>query len=113
MEARAVARYVRVSPRKARLVIDAIRGKNVNEALRIVRMSSKKAARTVRKTLESAIANAENGYDVDVDGLFVVRATVDMGKSLRRMRPRAFGRADIIRRPTSHVTIVVGDRESG
>ncbi len=112
MEARAVAKYVRVSPRKARLVIDAIRGKNVNEALRIVRLSSKKAARTIRKTLESAIANAENGYDVDVDSLFVVRATVDMGRSLRRLRPRAYGRADIIRRPTSHVTIVVGDGES-
>ena len=112
MEARAVARYVRISPRKARLVVDAIRGKDVNEALQIVRMSSKKAARTVRKTLESAIANAENGYDVDVDSLRVVRATVDMGRSLRRLRPRAFGRADIIRRPTSHVTIVVGDGES-
>jgi len=112
METRAVAKYVRVSPRKARLVIDAIRGKNVNEALKIVQLSSKKAARTIRKTLESAIANAENNYDIDVDSLRVVRATVDMGRSLRRLRPRAYGRADIIRRPTSHVTIVVGDGES-
>jgi len=112
MEARAIAKYVRVSPRKARLVVDAIRGKNVNEALKIVQLSSKKAARTVRKTLESAIANAENNYDVDVDTLMVVRATVDMGRALRRLRPRAYGRADIIRRPTSHVTIVVGDGES-
>ena len=112
METRAVAKYVRVSPRKARLVIDAIRGKNVNEALQIVQLSSKKAARTIRKTLESAIANAENNYDVDVDSLRVVRAAVDMGRSLRRLRPRAYGRADIIRRPTSHVTIVVGDGES-
>ena len=113
MEARAVAKYVRISPRKARLVADAIRGKNVNAALRIVQLSSKKAARTIRKTLESAIANAENNYDVDVDSLSVVRATVDMGRALRRLRPRAYGRADIIRRPTSHVTIVVGDGESG
>jgi large subunit ribosomal protein L22 len=112
MEARAVARFVRMSPRKARLVIDAIRGKDVNEALRIVRLSSKKAARPIRKTLESAIANAENNYDVDVDKLVVVTATVDMGRALRRMRPRAYGRADIIRHPTSHVTIVVGDRGS-
>ncbi|MGB2982905.1 MAG: 50S ribosomal protein L22 [Candidatus Bipolaricaulia bacterium] len=112
METRAVAKYVRISPRKARLVVDAIRGKNVNEALQIVRLSSKKAARTIRKTLESAIANAENNYDVDVDTLLVVRATVDMGRALRRLRPRAYGRADIIRRPTSHVTIVVGDGES-
>ncbi len=112
MEARAIAKFVRISPRKARLVADAIRGKNVNEALRIVQLSSKKAARTIRKTLESAIANAENNYDVDVDSLNVVRATVDMGRALRRLRPRAYGRADIIRRPTSHVTIVVGDGES-
>jgi len=101
-----------MSPRKARIVIDAIRGKDVNEALRIVRLSNKKAARPIRKTLESAIANAENNYDIDVDDLYVVRATVDMGRSLRRMRPRAYGRADIIRRPMSHITIVVGDRGS-
>jgi len=109
MEARAVAKYVRVSPRKARLLADAIRGKDVSEALRIVQLSSKKAARPIRKTLESAIANAENNYDVDVDELVVVQASVDMGRSLRRLRPRAYGRADIIRRPTSHITIVVGD----
>ena len=112
MEARAVAKYVRMSTRKARLVIDAIRGKNVNDALRIVRLSSKKAARPIRKTLESAIANAENNFDIDVDELYVVQATADMGRALRRLRPRAYGRADIIRRPTSHITIVVGDRES-
>ncbi|MBE0636274.1 50S ribosomal protein L22 [Candidatus Bipolaricaulota bacterium] len=112
MEARAVAKYVRMSTRKARLVIDAIRGKNVNDALRIVRLSSKKAALPIRKTLESAIANAENNFDIDVDELYVVKATADMGRSLRRLRPRAYGRADIIRRPTSHITIVVGDRES-
>ncbi|MEW5826829.1 MAG: 50S ribosomal protein L22 [Candidatus Bipolaricaulota bacterium] len=110
MEARAIARFVRMSPRKARLVVDAIRGKNVNDALRIVQLSSKKAALPIRKTLESAIANAENSYDVDVDKLFVVRATVDMGRSLRRMQPRAYGRADVIRHHTSHITIVVGDR---
>jgi len=112
MEARAVARYIRMSPRKARLVVDAIRGKNVNEALRVVQLSNKKAATPIRKTLESAIANAENNFDVDVDDLFVVRATVDMGRALRRLQPRAYGRADIIRRPTSHITIVVGDRGS-
>ncbi len=112
MEARAVAKYVRLSTRKARLVIDVIRGKNVNDALRIVQLSSKKAARPIRKALESAIANAENNFDVNVDDLYVVKATADMGRALRRLRPRAYGRADIIRRPTSHITIVVGDRES-
>jgi large subunit ribosomal protein L22 len=112
MEARAISKYVRISPRKARLVVDAIRGKGVNEALRIVHLSTKKAATPIRKTLESAIANAESNFDIDVDSLFVVRAMVDMGRALRRLRPRAYGRADIIRRPTSHITIVVGDRES-
>jgi large subunit ribosomal protein L22 len=110
MEARAVARFVRMSPRKGRLVIDAIRGKDVNEALKIVRLSSKRVAQPIRKTLESAIANAENNFDVDVDQLVVVRATVDMGRALRRMQPRAYGRADIIRHATSHITIVVGDK---
>ena len=113
MEARAVTRFVRVSPRKARLVIDSIRNKNVNEALRIVSLSNKKAARPIRKTLESAIANAENTYEVDVDRLFVVHSIVDMGRSYRRLKPRAMGRADIIRRPTSHITIVVGDKKEG
>ena len=112
MEARAITRGIRLSSRKARLVIDVIRGKSVSEALKIVSLSSKKAARPIRKTLESAIANAENNYDIDVDKLFVVRATVDMGRSLRRLKPRAMGRADIIRRPTSHITIVVGEKRS-
>lgn len=112
MEARALTKGVRLSPYKARLVIDAIRGKDVSDALRIVSLSNKKAARPIRKTLESAIANAENNYDIDVDRLFVLRATVDMGRSLRRLKPRAMGRADIIRRPTSHITIVVGEKRS-
>ena len=111
MEARAVTRFIRVSPRKARLVIDCIRGKNVNEAIRIVSLSNKKAARPIHKTLESAIANAENNYDVDVDQLFVLHAVVDMGRSYRRLKPRAMGRADIIRKPTSHITIVVGEKK--
>jgi len=110
MKARAVTRFIRVSPRKARLVIDCIRGKEINEALQIVSLSNRKAARPIRKTLESAIANAENNYDVDVDRLVVLSATVDMGRSLRRLRPRAMGRADIIRRPTSNITIVVGEK---
>jgi large subunit ribosomal protein L22 len=111
MRARAVTRFVRLSPRKARLVIDAIRGKHVDEALRIVSFSNKKAARVIRKTLESAIANAENNFDVDVDHLYVTHAVVDMGPTFRRLKPRAMGRADIIRRPISHITVVVGDKE--
>ncbi len=111
METRAVTKYVRMSPRKARLLIDTIRGKNVNEALEIVSLSNRKAARPIRKTLESAIANAENNYNVDVDELVVVKATVDMGRALKRLLPRAMGRGDIIRHPTSHITIVVGDNK--
>ena len=112
MEARAVADLIRISPRKVRLVIDTIRGKNVNAALRVISLCNKKAARPIRKTLESAIANAENNYDVDVDQLCVVEAYVDMRKSLRRLKPRAMGRADIIRRPMSRITVIVGDERS-
>lgn len=112
MEARAVADLIRISPRKVRLVIDTIRGKNVNAALRVVSLCNKKAARPIRKTLESAIANAENNYDVDVDQLCVVEAYVDMRKSLRRLKPRAMGRADIIRRPMSRITVIVSDERS-
>ncbi|UCF10470.1 MAG: 50S ribosomal protein L22 [Candidatus Bipolaricaulota bacterium] len=111
MEARAISRYVRVSPIKARLVIDAIRGKDVSEALRLVTLSKRKAATPIRKTLESAIANAENNFDVDVDRLYVAVATVDMGRAFRRLKPRAMGRADIFRRPSSHITIVVAERD--
>jgi len=109
MEARAITDLVRLSPRKVRLVVDAIRGKDVNTALRVVSLCNKKAARPIRKTLESAIANAESNYDVDVDQLRVVRAYVDMRKSLRRLKPRAMGRADITRRPMSRITVIVGD----
>ena len=111
IEARAVARMVRISPRKARLVIDQIQNKSVDEALKIVRLSKKKAARFILKTLESAIANAENNYDMDVDRLFVKRAFVDEGPSMKRVKPRARGRADIIRHRTSHITVVVAEIE--
>lgn len=109
MEARAVAKYIRVSPVKARLVIDQIRGKSADEALRIARFAKAKAALPIRKVLESAIANAEENFDMDVDALFVKEARVDEGPSLKRMSPRSRGRADIIRRRTSHITIVVSD----
>ncbi len=112
MEARAVTDLIRISPRKIRLVIDTIRGKNVNAALRVVSLCNKKAARPIRKTLESAIANAENNYEGDVDQLCEVGAYVDMRKSLRRLKPRAMGRADIIRRPMSRITVIVGDERS-
>ncbi len=111
MEARAVMKMVRVSPKKARVVVNQIRGKDVNEALRILRFSPKKAARYVLKTLESAIANAENNHDMDVDSLFIKEIYVDEGPSLKRIHPRARGMAGLMRHRTSHITVVVSDGE--
>lgn len=111
MEAFAIAKYVRISPRKARLVIDLIRDKDVNEAYAILRSTPKKASRVIEKTLKSAVANAlqkEEGKDLDVDDLSVVKATVDEGPMMKRFRPRAMGRVARIRHRTSHISIVVG-----
>lgn len=113
MEARAIAKFVRVSPDRARLVIDEIRGKPVDEALRIVRLAKSKAAQPIRKALESAIANAENNFDLDVDQLVVSQAFIDEGPVLKRMKPRSRGHADVIRRPTSHITVIVSEMEAG
>ena len=110
MEARAVARFVRISPYKARLVVDLIRGKPVAEALNILHFTPKKAARLVKKVLESAIANAEHNYQLDPDRLYVKKAYVDEGPRLKRIWPRAFGRASRILKRTSHITIVVEEK---
>ncbi len=110
-EAVARARFVRVSPMKARLVIDEIRGKPVAEAKRILAFSPKKAARIIRKVLDSAIANAEHNFELDPDRLVVVKAFVDEGPRMKRLKPRAFGRADIIRRRLAHITVVVAEKE--
>ncbi|MFQ5793760.1 MAG: 50S ribosomal protein L22 [Candidatus Bipolaricaulia bacterium] len=109
MEVRAVTRGVRLSPKKARLVVDHIRGQDVNQALRWLRFANVKAAKPVRKTLESAIANAENNHDMDVDRLLIVAAYVDAGPTLKRLKPRAMGRANLIRRRSSDITIVVSE----
>ena len=109
-EARALARYVRVSPQKARLVIDLIRGKSVEEALTLLEFNRKAASRAITKVLKSAVANAENTKKLDVDRLYIKRAYVDQGPSMKRLRPRAMGRANVIRRRTSHITIVVAER---
>jgi large subunit ribosomal protein L22 len=111
MEAVARARFVRISPKKARLVINEIRGKPVWEARRILAFSPKKAARIIRKVLDSAVANAVNNFEMDEDNLWVVKAYVDEGPRMRRLKPRAFGRADIIQRRMSHITIVVAEKE--
>ncbi|MGH2683342.1 MAG: 50S ribosomal protein L22 [Actinomycetota bacterium] len=111
MEARAVAKFVRVSPFKARRVVDLIRGKHVDDARRVLSHSPYGATRPVRKLLESAVANAGQKPGVVPENLFVVRAYVDEGPTLRRWRPRALGRATRVRKRTSHITVVVGTTE--
>ena len=110
MEARAITRHVKMAPRKARLVADLIRGKQVEEALLILRFSQKKAASILLKTVQSAIANATDTQNVDPDVLYIKYATIDGGATLRRFRPRAHGRATPIRKRTSHFTVVVDEK---
>lgn len=113
--ARAIQRTTRQSPYKMRLVIDQIRGKRVNEALALLKFSKKHAAKQIEKTLSSAVANAEykarEANDaIDVDDLFVTHAVINEGKPIKRFMPAAQGRATPIRKRTSHVEIVVGER---
>lgn len=100
-------RYQRLSPQKARLVADIVRGKNVQEALNILRFTNKKAAPLIEKTLRSAIANAEHNYGLNSENLYVSRILIDKGPVLKRMNPRARGRADVIRKPLAHITVEV------
>ena len=111
METRATARYVRISPRKARLVVDLIRGRDLAEARRILDFQTKAAARVVAKVLASAAANAENNNNLSPDTLYVARAYVDEGPTLKRFRPRALGRATRINKRTSHITVVLDERK--
>lgn len=111
MEARAVARYVRVSPRKARLVVDLIRGKSVDEASAILKFTPRAAAEIVEKVLHSAVANAEKNLKIKSDDLIVSTTFVDEGPTLKRIRPRAQGRAFRIDKRTSHITVIVKQRE--
>lgn len=107
---RATLRYLRISPRKVRLVVDQIRGKGVEEALNILTFSPRGAAEPLAKLLRSAVANADNKGDVDIDKLVVDTAYVDEGPTWRRWLPRAMGRATRIRKRTSHVTLELKER---
>jgi len=107
-EAVATARFIRVSPTKARQVVDLIRDRHVDDARRVLRFSGRAASAPVAKVLESAIANAEHNRSLPGDELVVARAWVDEGPTLRRYRPRALGRATRIRKRTCHISIVVG-----
>ena len=109
MEVRAVTRYVRIAPRKARLVTELIKGKPVEEALTILRFVPKKAARLVDKTLRSAVANAEQNPNIDVDTLYIKRIFVDGGPTMKRWPARAMGRATKIIKRTSHITVILDE----
>jgi large subunit ribosomal protein L22 len=112
MEARAAARYIRVTPMKARRVVDLVRGMSATEAQAVLRFAPQAASVPVLKVLNSAIANAAHNYNHnDVDSLYISEAFVDEGPTLKRFRPRAQGRAYRIRKRTSHITVVVASKE--
>jgi len=111
MEAKAIVKTVRVAPRKARLVADLVRGKDVKEALAILMFTPRAASPIISKVLNSAIANAEHNLDLNVDDLFVKEIYVNEGVRLKRLLPRAKGQGDIIKKRTSHITVVVAEKE--
>ena len=113
MEVSATAKRLRMAPRKLRLVADQVRGKQVEDALNILSFSTGKGAPLVRSVLDSAIANAEHNEGADVDDLVVREIKVDEGVTIKRVRPRARGRADRIFKRTSHVTVTVSDEANG
>lgn len=111
MNAKAVVRFSRIAPRKARQVIDMIRGKKVSDAQTILKFTPRFAAEIISKVLNSAIANAENNHKMNRDSLYISEAYVDQGPTLKRFMPRAQGRASAIHKRTSHITIVVAEKE--
>ena len=110
MEVKARLKFVRVSPRKAQLVVDLVRGKGSEEALNILTFTKKSAAKIIIKLLKSAIANATQKKNIDVDRLFIKKITVDQGPTMKRFQPRALGRATTIRKRTSHINIVLDEK---
>ncbi|HEY6874020.1 MAG TPA: 50S ribosomal protein L22 [Geobacteraceae bacterium] len=111
MESSAKLSFARLSPRKTRLVVDMVRGKDIQTALNILRFSPQPSARLIAKLLSSAVANAEQKGVSDVDRLYVKTICVDAGPVLRRFVPRAMGRASKIRKPTSHISVVLADKK--
>lgn len=109
METAARLRYARISPYKVRLVVDKIRGASVERAFQTLDFLNKRSAVTVKKVLQSAVANAENNDGADIDELYVSKAFVDQGPALKRIRARAKGRANRILKRTSHITIIVSN----
>lgn len=112
-QAKAHVKNVRIAPRKVRLVVDLIRGKEVGEAIAILRHTPRAASPVVEKVLHSAIANAEHNYEMDANNLVVSEVYVNEGPTLKRFRPRAQGRASQINKRTSHITLVVTEKKEG
>ncbi len=111
MVAKAQARFIRIAPRKARLVMDLIRGQDVDNALSVLRFTPRKGAKIIEKVLNSAVANAQHNHDMNKGELFVAQGFVDEGPVLKRFRPRAQGRASRIRKRTSHITLILEERK--
>ncbi|EEQ47748.1 MULTISPECIES: 50S ribosomal protein L22 [Selenomonas] len=110
-EVKATAKYIRIAPRKVRIVMNLVRGKSVADALAILKFTPKVGADAVEKVLRSAVANAENNFDMDVDRLFISSAFVDQGPTLKRIHPRSRGQAFKILKHTSHITVAVNEKE--
>ena len=110
MEAKAIAKNVRIAPRKARVVMDIIRGKSVADAFAILKFTPKVGAEAIEKVLKSAVANAENNFDMNVDNLYVSTCFVDQGPTMKRIHPRSRGQAFKILKRSSHITVAVEER---
>lgn len=113
METKAIAKYVRIAPRKARLVADLIRGKSVGEAISILKHTPRAATEAVEKVVKSAAANAEHNDKLNPDLLFISDIRIDEGPTLKRFRPRAQGRASRINKRTSHILVKVSEKKEG
>jgi large subunit ribosomal protein L22 len=112
IEIQATARQVRMTPRKVRLVAAAVKGKPLNEAMSLLRFMPQRASRAVLKVVKSAAANAENNFDMDPNELYVVRIVADAGRTVRRFRAKARGRVGPLRKHSSHITVVVKEKEA-
>ena len=110
-EVKAVAKYVRIAPRKVRIVMDLIRGKDVADAFAILKFTPKRGSGLIQKVLKSAVANAENNFDMDADKLYVSTCFVDQGPTLKRIHPRSRGQAFSILKHTSHITVMVAEQQ--
>ena len=111
MEAKAHARYIRISPRKVEVVLDQVRGKSVDEALAILRYMPQKGARITEKLIQSAAANAENNHDMVRDNLYVAQIYANQGPTMKRYKARAQGRANLIRKRSTHISVVLREKQ--